>query len=1250
MKRSLWGWMLLCILSALPLFSQTATTSLRGTIKDPSGALVPGAKITLSDNANGQTFSAVANSAGLYAFPQIPPAKYTITATAAGFGAQSKVAELLVNQPATVDFNLTVHTETVTVDVSSTAQTLNTTDATLGDSVDNEQIQAMPLDGRDPLSLLSLQPGALFLGEKVGLSDKTASQNVDSRQGAVSGARSDQGNVTLDGVDDNDQVNGFAFNGVLRSTLDSTEEYRVTTSNSNADAGRSSGAQITLVTKSGTNKFHGSLYEYHRPSNMVANDWFLKEQQLSSGEPNRPTKYIVNTFGGALGGPMLKDKLFFFFNYEGQRLATNETVSAITSSATFLAGQVGYFAQDGSQVMLTSQQIATLDANSQKAAGCAANVPPTCVTPGVDQAMLQYLGTEPVATVLAGGDGINQGSYNFSSPSPSRLNTNIARIDFALNAKNHLFWRGNLQKDANGGVENLPGQAASTFLEDNTKGFAVGYTLTPTQNIVNDLRYSYIRQGFGSKGVGQGDYVNVRFWTQPTAHTRDQINSVPVNTLDDTLSLTKGTHTISVGGDWRGITANSSNNTNSFNGGSTNPSYLSSHFKPDPTTLGLPAVSSGYGTSFDYAYATIIGLVAERDASANWVVNGPTQGTLLPDGAFVNRHFKANEFEYFLQDSWRVRPNLTITFGIRHTILQAPYETKGQEVTPTVDTHEWYLKRGQAAAEGRVFEDDLLFAPAGKANHAPAFWAKQKGNIAPRLSIVYAPNTKTSIRSGFGFYFDHFGEALTHRFSTLGSFGISSQFNSPANTTNYGTAPRFTGPHDLPNLPIPSAPQTQNYPYAVPDGTFGINWGIDNHLKTPYVEAFNLSVQRELPGGFLLDTAYVGRFGRHLFQQLDLAEPVNLKDPQGSGDYFTAGTQMSKYSDQLGGSCLYCDGNLQHIPTIQYFEDVFPQMAGLDFAGESSTDAIYNDEWAPQRYTYGETGAIYDIDFGCFYGPPCGNFWQPQFSSLISLASIGMSYYNAAQITLRHPSKHGLTMDFSYTFSRSIDMGSDAERAATSYGAIQNVWNPALSRGLSDFDTKHLISGDWAYQLPFGRGKMLLPNSGRVGEALWGGWQFGGLGRWSGGLPFSVIEPGWTTNWELQAFAVNTQPVKTHRHIEGGVPQVFADVNAIGNGVFTGSPMRLPYPGEAGQRNVFRGDGFFQIDSNLSKSWNLTERARLKFVWETYNVTNSIRFDDGSYNNNGFGNALTYPGFGVYSQRLGDRNFRHMEFGARVDF
>ncbi|HEY9127035.1 MAG TPA: carboxypeptidase-like regulatory domain-containing protein, partial [Acidobacteriaceae bacterium] len=251
MKRSLLGAMLLCILIPCTLaFGQSATTSLRGVITDSSGALVPGATVTITDPTIDKTLTTQTGTRGEYTFAQIAPAKYSITATAPGLGSQTKIAELLVNQPATVNFTLSVQANSVTVDVSATAQTLNTTDASEGNSFGNAIIQSMPMDGRDPVSLLALQPGVLYLGQQ----DRTGS-STDSRQGAVSGSRSDQGNVTLDGIDDNDQINGYAFFGVLRSTLDSTEEFRVTTSNGTADAGRSSGAQISLITKSGTNKF-----------------------------------------------------------------------------------------------------------------------------------------------------------------------------------------------------------------------------------------------------------------------------------------------------------------------------------------------------------------------------------------------------------------------------------------------------------------------------------------------------------------------------------------------------------------------------------------------------------------------------------------------------------------------------------------------------------------------------------------------------------------------------------------------------------------------------------------------------------------------------------------------------------------------------------------------------------------------------------------------------------------------------------
>src|SRR5215472_6781280 len=307
--------MLCCILSTASLvFSQIATTSLSGTVKDPSGAVVPGAAVTITAASTGRSQATTANASGVYNFTQISPDRYTIKVTAQGFGDQTKSAELLVNQPATIDFALTVEASTVTVDVTASAQTLNTTDASLGNSANNELIQALPSETRNVPDLLSLQPGVLYLpspGYGAG----------DSRTGAVNGSRSDQGNVTLDGVDDNDQVGGLAFTGVLRATQDSIEEFRVTTGGSNADAGRSSGAQISMVTKSGTNKFHGAAYEYHRPTFTVANDWFNKQAQLNSGQPNIPGKLIRNIFGADVGGPILKDKLFFFGNYEGTRQA-----------------------------------------------------------------------------------------------------------------------------------------------------------------------------------------------------------------------------------------------------------------------------------------------------------------------------------------------------------------------------------------------------------------------------------------------------------------------------------------------------------------------------------------------------------------------------------------------------------------------------------------------------------------------------------------------------------------------------------------------------------------------------------------------------------------------------------------------------------------------------------------------------------------------------------------------------------------
>ncbi len=1267
MKHSLLGWVLCCILSFPSLvLSQSATTSLRGVVKDPSGALVPAATITLVDKANGKTLKAVSSASGFYQFTQIPPSHYSIEVSATGFGNQTKTAELLVNQPATIDFALSVQASAVTVDVSATAQTLNTTDAAVGDSVGSTTIESLPMEGRNPVSLLTMQPGVLYLG------NPEENNTSDSRSGSVSGGRSDQGNVTLDGMDDNDQIAGSAFTGVLRATLDSTEEFRVTTSNGTADSGRSSGAQVSIVTKSGTNHYHGALYEYYRPTNTVANQWFNKYQQLSLGQPNIPQKYVMNTFGGSAGGPIKRDKLFFFFNYEGQRRAIDEIVTRTLPTQQFYQGELGYQDTNGTTQFLDAAAVTALDSDCNTNVPCGPN--PNVLAYYAPLAAKGFFGTAATA-----GDGINNAGFIFASPAPVTLNTSIAKIDYALTGTQHIFVRGNLQKDTGNlplssyacnpglvatdtcGVENLPGQGPQSWSEDNTKGIAAGHTWMPTSNIVNDLRYGFIRQGYSTRGVGTGtgDWVNFRFLDQPISHAHTTIVDVPVQNITDNFTWTKGKHTLGLGGNWRGIQNNRSGDAQSYTEASTNPYWLSN--SPNaPADLG-----EGFGNSYQIAYGTLMGTVPETTQQYNYTVTSPTSGTLLLDGATIDRHFHANEFEYFIQDGWRIRSNLTVTLGVRHSLLQAPYETKGQQIAPTVDTHEWFVKRGTAAAAGQVFEDNLEFKPSGKANGQPGFWAKQKGNFAPRFSVVYAPGPRTTIRAGAGMYYDHFGQGIVNSFDQQGSFGLSNSVISPAGASSFQDSPRFTGPQNIPPLAGCAPPSGQvTYPFTpstVAGCNFAITWGIDNHLKTPYAYSFDLSLQRELRGGFTVEANYVGRMGRHLLEQLDLAEPVNLVDSQGGGDYFTAAAQLSKISDQNGGCNPYSDipCTVPNVPTIPYFEHVFPGFANLDGPGESATQAIYNNEWAPNRYSYGETQSLADIDFNCpiYYPGSCNaapEFWQSQFSSLYSWSSIGTSSYNALQVTLRHPSSHGLTTDFNYTYSKSLDMGSGAERSnwesTDSFGgsAIQNSWNPKLNKAVSDFDTRHLITVDWVYDLPFGRGNALMHGANRAVDAVLGEWQWSGLSRWASGLPFSVFEPGYTTDWQLGGAGVNTGTVKIQKHLDAsGIPQVFAgdSATAINNGVTSGSPIRLPYPGEAGQRNVFRGDGYFDIDSSLSKGWNLREQLKLKFAAEVYNIANSVRFDDSPLNLNA---NLTQGTLGAYGGTL--TTYRRMQFGLRIDF
>ena len=340
-KQNFLAGSILLILMSVATYSQTGTTSVRGAVLDKSGSSVSNATVSLTGAEQGLNRTMQTNENGEYEFLALPPGTYSITVEKEGFRKHDqRNVQLLVNTPGTVNVTLEVGTTAQTVEVSAQAATINTTDASLGIAFGERQVKELPLEGRNVPDLLSLQAGVAYTGNRPDIN-----RNIDTRSGAVNGAHSDQSNITLDGVDTND-AGGNAFTSVLPVTLDSVQEFRVTTTNYNANEGRSSGAQVALITKSGSNEFHGSAYEYHRNTVTSANDYLIKLAELQNGQPNEPPKLIRNIFGASLGGPIKKERLFFFANFEGARQREENAATRVVPTASLRDGVIIYQCSD----------------------------------------------------------------------------------------------------------------------------------------------------------------------------------------------------------------------------------------------------------------------------------------------------------------------------------------------------------------------------------------------------------------------------------------------------------------------------------------------------------------------------------------------------------------------------------------------------------------------------------------------------------------------------------------------------------------------------------------------------------------------------------------------------------------------------------------------------------------------------------------------------------------------------------------
>lgn len=1339
------------LLSTLAL-AQTATTSLHGTVYDAKGAVVTGATITISNPATGFSRTTKSDGSGNYQFLELPPAKYDLTVNAAGFATMNQTGmELMVASPATLNVTMQVTGGTITVEVSGTAPLVNTQDASQGHAFGTEQIANLPMEGRDPTSILSLQPGVVFTGNS-GAIDSAA----DSRAGSVNGARSDQTNVVLDGVDNNDQLLGTAFKGAIRVPLDALEEFKVTTSNSDADTGRSSGGQVSLVTKSGTNRIHGGVFILNRPNFTPANDWFNKATEIGSLEPNKPSFLLRNTFGADVGGPIIKDRMFFFVDYEGKRQREDLQVDRIVPDAVLRTGGIGYLS-GGNVVTLTAANVSSMDPN------CSTAVPGfpngTCpLGPGANP--LLTASTNPVVTgstcplnssalfcqyplpnTDAVGFGLDFRGFTFPSPLPLDENAFVAKLDYRLTRDgNHsLFLRaimnndraanpfapnGDTEEATNYGGEQFPGQPQMQVLHINNKGFTAGYTATFSSTLINNLRFGYTSQLINNAGLQTQQYIDFRGMDNLTAQTPTVNTHVPVKNIVDDLTKVIGNHTLQFGANYRLVDNLRHSNEENFFWGQTNVYWLNfsgianTGSSLDPAAFGFPAVDSSFGASYDFAMAAMAGLITEvfsnyeQDKNLN----------VIPQGELVPRHFRDNELEFYGQDQWRLKPNLTFTYGLRYSLLQPPYETTGLQSAPTISLHNWFLQRGLNAAEGQAYEPEIQFNLSGPANGKSPYWAWDYNNFAPRIAVAYSPRAdsgfwrklwggegKTSIRAGYGIYFDHFGEGVTNTFDRNGSFGLTTSISNVAGVQSVDGSARYSGLNTIPTTSatttgvcptspcsIVELPPPPPFPVTPPSGPgaggFAIAWGLDDKLKTPYSHVIDFSITRQLPSNFVFEASYIARFAHRLLQEEDLAEPVNLRDPKTGTTYFQAAQALAKQ---------YYQGTpIQNISAAaigtNYWEDVFPGAAGpvsTQVGGEiSNFGSFCGPSNGGTLNTVTATQAMYDL-FSCYQGnettaieyadvpglvyanscyPSCAtlngtltsgyDYYDSQYSSLFAWRSVGNSAYNAGQFSLRHKSG-GLEFDINYSYSRSTDMGSNAERINENEGfglgsQIINSWFPNQNRAVSDFDTKHIINANWFYELPLGRGKRFAANMGRIGNAVLGGWTWSGIWRWSTGYPFTLFSPAWATNFNLESPAVPVSAVlpKTGSYMVQQAsgftgPNVFQDPGITDSATNPNAAINLfraEFPGEAGMRNGLRGPGTFNVDTNLLKNFVVREGQVLTFNWSLYNVTNTPRFDVATMSINGNTYLSTLGSFGNFSSTLS--NPRVMEFGVRYTF
>ena len=1253
--------LVVALLAAMPIVAvaQTSTSRVTGRVVDGKQASIAGASVTITNEATGVSQTQTTTEAGVYAFEALPVGDYSLTVEQTGFKKFVKTGNHVeVNNPLTVDIVMEIGQVSEVVTVQGGPEQLQTANATLGNVVEQKAIETLPLNGRNPLTLLLLEPGVVqrsFGGAGSGVH--------------VNGSRDRAYNVTIDGIEANESSVPNPVSNLYRINPDNVQEFKVTTNNATAEEGRNSGASISIATRSGTSDYHGTGFYFLRNEALNANEWYANAQ-------NAPKPLIrLGQFGFEMGGPIQKNKTFFFGSYQYNRVDFTQPIDQtfgfpVVYTAEARAGIFRYFVPDPANPLVIGGQTITRNSSLLVDPNTGALLVPLCATPTARRCIRTYnvnsstnntLG-RPLDSVTsnllqayplpnnfaAAGDGLNTATYLWNPPTKIRGPAINVRIDHNFNENDSVFGRylwsdyNTLEGDPlNGRPQVYPDNPPLGEVYRRTSNLAIGWRRVISPRVVNEFTAGFGRFGFlFTQGEANPAWPDVPPWnfnnlSEPYINTPRTARWVTTPQVLDNLSVVHGAHVFRMGlnfrfyrhVDQRGQPGGINVTPSVTFSATTRPVFLGTTGNSGFTVA--PNINSTDQTNLGSLINNLYGL----PASMNQVfISNLKDDAFLPfkvgDSVtlYAEKH-NLDQYNFFFQDEWKVKSNLTLNYGVRWEI-NPPANTSPQDNVYVAET----------PIAGTPLPATPTIGAPGAVNFIPAeHWYEGdfKWALGPRFGLAYSPDfksgfmrtlfgdsSKSVIRLGYGIAFDTISsfqvtaaagripglvQSCTTSFSaSAGAFTSITPgcVNSPdINKTLAGGFPT--------QLPAPSAkpssllrPPQQLRTNSPPITVFA------PEMQQPTVHEWNFSLQRELPWGLVAQAAYIGRRGQYLFMAYD----INQVNPDNIIPSFLVMQQNRAKGCTPSGTG--CPAGVTGVAP-----PLLSQLQTLGGLSATAAAGFLNSATTINELDINGAGSfarrIEDNTLGLKLRP------NQQFALITYLDNSGDSNYHAAQFTLRRRFSTGLGLSMAYTFGKSIDNQSVDPVGAASGGGLSttnsrtptDIRNFREERARSDFDRTHAFTAASVWELPVGRGRKYFANASGIVNQLLGGWSINTIYTHMSGEPFAVRSGAFTSNGSHESRAGVQAPVKAQlQEIAGSPlagPVLFKPVTALPCGVDLTQPFCLPAPGQNGAgRNIFIAPSYWNIDFGFIKMFQLTERVKIQFRTEMFNAFNHTNFDN----------------------------------------